>query len=191
MWTAIRGLAIKLVSLPFSWVGQMFYTEDARIDSVQLFPVPFEIARAAPTSAGRDQLQRLVTFLKEQPAIRLRLRPVTTVADVGALRRQSLDARLSEHGTDAAARRQAAVAIYTELFPRRQPPASDEALLEELIRETPTPPRALRSLATERIATVRDGLVRGGVAADRLEPTESRSAVESEGEGRVEFEIAR
>jgi uncharacterized protein involved in outer membrane biogenesis len=191
MWTAIRGLAIKLVSLPFSWVGQMFYTEDARIDSIQVFPVPFEVARAAPTSAGRDQLQRLVTFLKEQPAIRLRLRPVTTVADVTALRREALDERLSAHGTDAAARRQAAVAIYTELFPRRQPPASDEALLEELIRETPPPPRALRTLATERTAAVRDGLVQGGVAADRLEPAESRSAVESEGDGRVEFEIAR
>ena len=191
MWTAVRNLAINLVSLPFSWVGKMFYTADARIDSVQVFPVPFEIARPAPTSSGRDQLQRLATFLKEQPAIRLRLRPVTTVADVTALRREALDARLSELGTDAAARRQAAVAIYTELFPRRQPPASDQALLEELARETPAPPRALRALATERTATVRDGLIRGGVAADRLEPAESRAAVESEGDGRVEFEIAR
>jgi hypothetical protein len=191
MWTAVRNLAIKLVSLPFSWVGNMFYTADARIDSVQVFPVPFEIARAAPTSSGRDQLQRLATFLKEQPAIRLRLRPVTTVADVTALRRQALDARLSQLGTDAAARRQAAVAIYAELFPRRQPPASDEALFEELVRETPAPPRALRTLATERTATVRDGLVGGGVAPDRLETAESRAAVESEGDGRVEFEIAR
>ncbi len=191
MWTAVRNLAVKLVSLPFSWVGQMFYTEDARIDSVQVFPVPFEIARAAPTSFGRDQLQRLATFLKEQPAIRLRLRPVTTVADVTALRREALNARLSEPGTDAATRRQAAVAIYAELFPRRRPPASDEALLEELVRETPAPPRALRTLATDRAATVRDGLVGGGVAPDRLELAQSRAAVESEGDGRVEFEIAR
>jgi len=191
MWTAVRGLAIKLVSLPFSWIGQMLYTADARIDSVQVFPVPFEIARAAPTSFGRDQLRRLATFLKEQPAIRLRLRPVTTVADVTALRREALNARLSEPGTDAAARRQAAVAIYAELFPRRPPPASDDALFEELARETPPPPRALRALATDRTATVRDGLVGGGVAADRLELAESRAAVESEGDGRVEFEIAR
>jgi len=191
MWTAVRNLAIKLVSLPFSWVGNMFYTADARIGAVQVFPVPFEIARTAPTSFGRDQLQRLATFLREQPAIRLRLRPVTTVADVTALRREALHARLSERGTDAAARRQAAVAIYAELFPRRQPPASDEALFDELVRETPPPPRALRALATERTAAVRDELVGGGVAADRLEPAESRAAVESEGDGRVEFEIAR
>jgi uncharacterized protein involved in outer membrane biogenesis len=189
VWTALRGLAIKLVSLPFSWVGQMLYTEDARIESIQVYPVPFRTATATPTSFGGDQIQRLATFLKEQPALRLRLRPVTTVADVAALRRQALDARLAGAGADAAARRQAAVTLYTELFPRRQPPASDEALLEELTRETPTPPRALRALATERTATIRDGLVRGGVAAERLEPAESRAAVEGEGEPRVEFEI--
>ncbi len=191
VWTALRGLAIKLVSLPFSWIGQMFYTEDARIESIQVFPVPFQTAKATPTSFGGDQIQRLATFLKEQPAIRLRLRPVTTVADVAALRRQALDARLAAAGADAAARRQAAVAIYTELFPRRQPPASDEALLEELARETPPPPRALRALATERTAAIRDGLVGGGVAAGRLEPAESRAAVEGEGDPRVEFEIVR
>ena len=191
VWTALRGLAIKLVSLPFSWVGQMRYTEDARIESIQVFPVPFQTATATPTAFGGDQIRRLATFLTEQPAIRLRLRPVTTVADVAALRRQALDARLAGAGADPAARRQAAVALYTELFPRRQPPAGDEALLEELTRETPTPPRALRALATERTAAIRDGLARGGIAADRLEPAESRAAVEGEGDPRVEFEIVR
>ncbi len=191
VWTALRGLAIKLVSLPFSWVGQMLYTEDARIESIQVFPVPFQTATATPTAFGGDQIGRLATFLTEQPAIRLRLRPVTTVADVAALRRRALDARLAAAGGDAAARRQAAVALYAELFPRRQPPAADEALLEELTRETPTPPRALRGLAAERTAAIRDGLVRGGIAADRLEPAESRAAVEGGGDPRVEFEIVR
>ena len=191
VWTALRGLAIKLVSLPFSWIGQMLYTEDARIESIQVFPVPFQVARATPTAFGGDQIQRLGTFLQEQPAIRLRLRPVTTVADVAVLRRQALDARLAEAGSDAAGRRQAAVALYTELFPRRQLPAGDEALLEELTRETPTPPRALRALATERTAFIRDALVRAGVSAERLEPAESRAAVEGEGDPRVEFEIVR
>jgi hypothetical protein len=191
VWTAMRGLAIKLVSLPFSWIGRLSYTEDARIESIQVYPVPFQTAKAAPTSFGGDHIQRLVTFLKEQPDIRLRLRPVTTVADVTALRREALDTRLASAGTDPAARRQAAVALYTELFPRRQAPASDDALLDELTRETPTPPRALRALATERTAAIREGLVRGGVAADRLEPAEARAAVEAEGEPRVEFEIIR
>jgi len=191
VWTAMRGLAIRLVSLPFSWIGRLNYTEDARIESIQVYPVPFQTAKATLTSFGGDHIQRLMTFLKEQPAIRLRLRPVTTVADVTTLRREALDARLASAGADPAARRQAAVALYTELFPRRQPPASDEALLDELTRETPTPPRALRALATDRTATIRDGLVRGGVAADRLEPAEARAAVEAEGEPRVEFEIIR
>jgi uncharacterized protein involved in outer membrane biogenesis len=191
MWTAVRNLAIRLVSLPFSWVGNMFYTEDARIESIQVYPVTFQTARATPTVAGGEQLQRLATFLKESPALRLRLRPVTTVADVAVLRREALEARLAAAGADASARRQAAVALYAELFPRRQPPASDEALLDELVRETPTPPRALRTLSTGRTAAIRDALTVAGVAGDRLEPAESRAAVEREGDARMEFEIIR
>jgi hypothetical protein len=122
--------------------------------------------------------------------VRLRLRPVTTVADVVALRREALDSRLASLGADAAARRQAAVGLYAELFPRRQPPTSDEVLLEELTRETPTPPRALRDLAAARVAAVSEALVRAGIPAERLERLESRTAVESEGTARVEFEIA-
>jgi Domain of Unknown Function (DUF748) len=191
MWTAVRNLAIKLVSLPFSWIGGMFYTKDARIDSIQVWPVTFATARATPTRVGGEQLERLVSFLKESPAIRLRVRPVTTVADVSALRRAALDARIALAGAEPAARRQAAIALYAELFPRREPPASDEVLFEELTRETPTPPRALRALATDRTTAIRDAIAAGGVAADRLEAAESRTAVESEGEGRVEFEIVR
>jgi hypothetical protein len=191
VWAGLRGLAINLVSLPFSWIGQMLYTEDARIESVQVYPVPFQTARAIPTPFGGDQIERLGTFLQAQPAIRLRLRPVTTVTDVAVLRRQALDARLAESGADAVARRQAALALYAELFPRRPPPPSDEVLFEELARETPTPPRALRALATERTAAVRGALIRAGVGAERLEPAESRAAVEAEGDPRVEFEIIR
>ena len=191
MWTALRNLAVKLVSLPFSWIGGVSYTKDARIDALQIWPVTFTTATATPTRAGREQLQRLATFLRDAPALRLRLRPVTTVADVGALRRAALDARLAAAGPDAAARRQAAVALYAELFVGREPPASDEVLLEELTRETRTPPRALRTLASDRTAAIREALAAGGVAGERLESAESRAAVESEGEGRVEFEILR
>ena len=190
VWAAVRNLAIRLVALPFSLVGKLFFTEDSRIEAVAVDPVTFRIAEAAPTPAGAQQLEKLAAFLKEAPAIRLRLRPVTTVADVGALRRQALDSRLAALGADVDARRRAAVGLYAELFPRRQPPSSDETLLEELTRETPTPPRALRALATDRVAATRDALVRAGIAPERLEPLESRAAVESEGAARVEFEIA-
>ena len=39
------------------------------------------------------------------------------------------------------------------------------------------------------MAAVRDALVKAGIAAERLEPLESRTTVESEGTARVEFEI--
>ncbi|HEU5194222.1 MAG TPA: DUF748 domain-containing protein, partial [Methylomirabilota bacterium] len=191
VWAALRNLTIKLVALPFSLVGKLFFTEDSRIESLQIDPVTFQTARAAPDTAGAKQLGQLATFLKETPDIRLRMRPVTTVADVTALRRQALESRLATLGSDEAARRQAAVGLYTELFPRRDPPTSDEALYDELARETPTPPRALGALTTDRVKAVHEALVRTGVPAERLERLESRAAVESEGLPRVEFEIAR
>jgi uncharacterized protein involved in outer membrane biogenesis len=191
LWAAIRNMAIRLVALPFSLIGKLFFTEDSRIASVAIDPVTFQTGKVQPTPPGAEQLGKLATFLRDSSGVRLRLRPVTTVADVTSLRRDALEARLTQAGADAAARRQAAVGLYTELFPLRQPPTSDEALMDALTRETPPPPRALRALATDRLAAARDSLVRAGVAAERLEPLESRAAVESEGSGRVEFEIAR
>jgi hypothetical protein len=189
VWAAVRNLAIRLVALPFSLVGKLLFTEDSRIEAVQIDPVTFVTASAAPDQAGARLLANLARFLQDRPEIRLRLRPVTTVADVTALRRRALDSRLATPGADEAARRAAAIGLYTELFPRRQPPTSDEALFDELARETPTPPRALRTLSTERVAAVHDALVRAGVAPDRLQRLESRTAVAGEGTPRVEFEI--
>ena len=191
VWGAIRNMAIRLVALPFSLIGKLFFTEDSRIAAVSIDPVLFQTAKAEPTAPGAQQLTKLATFLRDSSGVRLRLRPVTTVADVTSLRREALEARLTQAGAVATARRQAAVGLYAELFPLRQPPPSDEALMEALTRETPPPPRALRALATDRVAATRDSLVRAGIAAERLEPLESRAAVESEGSGRVEFEIAR
>jgi hypothetical protein len=189
VWAAMRNLAIRLVALPFGLVGKLFFTPDSHIQAVAVDPVTFQTARATPTAGGAAQIDKLAQFLTQVPAVRLRLRPVTTVADVAALRREALDSRLATLGADPAARRQAALGLYAKLFPRRPPPATDEALLEALTRETPTPPRALRTLATERVAATRDALVRAGVAPERLEPLESRTAVESEGAARVEFEL--
>ena len=50
MWTALRNLAVKLVSLPFSWIGGVSYTKDARIDALQIWPVTFTAATATPIS---------------------------------------------------------------------------------------------------------------------------------------------
>ena len=39
VWAAIRNMAIRLVALPFSLVGKLFFTEDSRIASVAIDPV--------------------------------------------------------------------------------------------------------------------------------------------------------
>ena len=149
-------------------------------------------ARRTPTPPGSEQLGKLATFLTRLPAVRLRLRPVTTVADVTSLRREALDARLAQAGADAAARRQAAVGLYTELFPL--PAAAHQR-------------RGAAGCAHARDADAAAGAPRAGDRPGggharragagrhrRRSPgagLESRAAVESEGAGRVEFEIAR
>ena len=42
VWEGIRKTVINVLALPVSWVGKIFYTEDARIDTIQIWPVTFE-----------------------------------------------------------------------------------------------------------------------------------------------------
>ena len=58
VWAAMRNLAIRLVALPFSLVGKMFFTEDSRIQAVTVDPVTFQTAKATPTAAGLQQLEQ-------------------------------------------------------------------------------------------------------------------------------------
>ena len=41
-WDALRKAAINVLALPVSWVGKIFYTADARIETVRIWPVLFE-----------------------------------------------------------------------------------------------------------------------------------------------------
>ena len=50
-WQAVRKTAVSVVALPVSWVGKIFYTEDARVETIRIWPVYFE---AGTTTFAKD-----------------------------------------------------------------------------------------------------------------------------------------
>jgi hypothetical protein len=82
VWEGIRKTVINVLALPVSWVGKIFYTEDSRIDTIQIWPVTFE---PGTTQVRRDiaaHAERLATFLKDAPGVTLTLRPIVTAEDL-------------------------------------------------------------------------------------------------------------
>jgi uncharacterized protein involved in outer membrane biogenesis len=191
-WAAVRETAVSVMALPVSWVGKIFYTEDARIETVQIWPVYFE-AGSTSFARGFDQhAERLAGFLRDAPGVTLAMKPVLTVDDIAALKReavrQRIDAAAREPGQTAAV---VAARLFAERFPGQAPPPELDALVAELVKAEPNPDTAARSLATRRMDTTRARLeaAKGTGNAERLRVTEGLVPVEASGQGRVEFEI--
>ena len=192
-WAAVRETAISVMALPVSWVGKIFYTEDARIDTVRIWPVYFE-AGATRFARGFDRhAERLATFLRDAPGVTLAMKAVHTVEDIAALKREAVrrrvDAAAREPGQTAEA---VAARLFAERFPGQAPPQGLESLLAELAKAEPNPDAAARDLAARRMETTRAHLqaTKGAANAERLRAiTDGVIPVEGSGEGRVEFEV--
>jgi uncharacterized protein involved in outer membrane biogenesis len=188
--TALRGIAIKTVTLPFSLVGRVFVNEQERVESLYVNPVLFEPGTATLAPGMAEHVQNLAVFLRDKPAVRLLQRPVLTVEDVTRLKRTALRERVRAAAGERTptAMRDALTALYVEKFPRRAPAAVDE-MIAALAEYDPAPTAATRALAERRVQSVREALGGRGVPPGRLPVIDAAAAVEAEGTGRVEFEI--
>jgi hypothetical protein len=191
-WAAMRETAISVLALPVSWVGKIFYTEDARIETVRIWPVYFEAGSTSFTRGFDRHAERLATFLRDAPGLTLAMKAVHTVEDILALKREAVRQRI-----DAAAREPGqtpegvAARLFADRFPGQAPPPGLEALVTELVRAEPNPDAAARDLAARRMDTTRARLeaAKGAANAERLRVTEGVVPVEASGQGRIEFEI--
>ena len=191
-WAAVRETAVSVLALPVSWVGKIFYTEDARIETVRIWPVYFEAGTTRFARGFEEHAERLARFLHDAPGLTLAMKPVHTVEDLVALKREAARQRI-----DAAAREPgqtpegAAARLFVERFPGQAPPQGLEALVTELAKAEPNPDAAARSLAARRMETTRARLeaAKGAANAERLHVTEGVVPVEASGQGRIEFEI--
>jgi uncharacterized protein involved in outer membrane biogenesis len=188
--SALRGIAVKTVTLPFSLVGRLHVTEDARIESLQVNPVLFDAGTTTLAAGMAAHVDNLATFMRDKPGVRLLIRPVLSIADVTRLKRQALRERVRAQAGERTptAMRDALTKLYAERFPRRETAPVDE-MIAALAEHDPAPTAASGALAERRIATVREALGARGVEAQRLPALGSAAAVEGEGSGRVEFEI--
>ncbi len=88
VWSSVRAVAIRLLALPFSRIGSLFFSEGSKVEAVTLGPVVFE-AGTAHLAPGMDaHLDRIAVFLRETPSVTLRLAPIAIQADLDALRRE-------------------------------------------------------------------------------------------------------
>ena len=191
-WAAVRETAVSVIALPVSWVGKIFYTEDARIETVRIWPVYFEAGTTQFARGFEEHAERLAAFLRDAPGLTLAMKPVHTVEDLVALKReaarQRIDAAAREPGQTPEA---VAARFFTERFPGQAPPRGLDALVTELAKAEPNPDAAARSLAALRMEVTRARLeaTKGAANAERLRVTEGVVPVEASGQGRIEFEI--
>jgi hypothetical protein len=191
-WAAVRETAVSVIALPVSWVGKIFYTEDARIETVRIWPVYFEAGTTRFARGFEEHAERLAGFLRDAPGLTLAMKPVHTVEDLVALKReaarQRIDAAAREPGQTPEA---VAARLFAERFPGQAPPRELDALVTELAKTEPNPDAAARSLAARRMEATRARLeaAKGAANAERLRVTEGVVPVEASGQGRIEFEI--
>ena len=191
-WQAVQKTAIGVMALPVSWVGKIFYTEDARVETIRIWPVYFEPGTTRFARGFDEHATRLAGFLRDAPGVALAMKPILTVDDIAALKRdvvrQRIDGAAREPGQTSA--EAVAVRLFAERFPGRPAPAGLDAIVTELAKAEPNPEAAAKALVARRMEITRSRLLeRGGVDANRLRVTEGLVPVEGTGLGRIEFEI--
>jgi len=77
-----------VATLPLSWVGKIFYSEDARVETVSIWPVYFEAGSTTFAKNFDRHVERLAGFLREAPGVNLSMKSVLTVDDIAALKRE-------------------------------------------------------------------------------------------------------
>jgi len=181
VWGAVRAVAINAITLPVSWIGRVRFTQDSRIERIDVDPVPFEAGTSTPTAEGRAQVTRLTAFLDQLPEVRMALTPVISSRDVEELRRRAAEAAIDriarQHGLS---REAAATRLFAQRFPDRRVPDTPGAALAALLEAETVPPAEMTELATRRLEAVRGTLKRAGIGGDRLP---EMKLVEREGRG--------
>lgn len=190
VWAGVRKTVINVLALPVSWVGKVLYTEDARIDTIRIWPITFD---AGTTQIRRDlapQAERLAGFLKDAPGVSLLLKPVATSEDVQSMARSQVRARISALAVQSnEPPASAAAKLWAETFRERPAPEGLDAIVDALAKAEPPTQAAIAALAKSRIDALKKELGARGVDVARLRESEGTVPVEASGEGRVEFEI--
>jgi hypothetical protein len=187
IWSAIRTAAVRAVTLPVSLIGRVRLTSDSRIERIDVDPVPFEPGTATPTAEGQTQASRLAAFLDQLPEVRMTLTPIVSSQDVGAIKRQAVEATVDRVAREARLSREAAAGrLFEQAFPGQPAPESLNSALGALVERQPAPASAIAELAANRVDAVRATVKAAGIDPRRL--TEAK-VVQRDTDSRIEFEV--
>jgi hypothetical protein len=193
VWGTVRNLSIRLLALPFSKIGSLFFSEDSKVKAVAVAPALFEAGTADLGLEMGPHLDRVAAFLRGAPAMKVALDPILVESDRQMLRREQARGRLAAPAGSpgAADPLERARNEYRGRWPDKPMPPSFDAIVAELAATETLPAAALRTLAARRLEVVRRGLTRGGgIDVARLTGTAAGNPlVEAAGVPRVEFDL--
>ena len=193
VWATVRNLSIRLLALPFSKIGSLFFSDDSKVKAVAIAPALFEAGTDHLGPEMGPHLDRVAAFLRATPAVKVVLDPIVVEPDRQVLRREQARARLAAPAgaPETSELLERARNEYRARWPDRPMPPTLDAIVAELAATETLPADALRTLATRRLEVVRQGLTRGGaIEVARLTGTAARNPlVEAAGSPRVEFDL--
>jgi hypothetical protein len=169
IWGAVRAVSINAITLPVSWIGRVRFSQDSRIERIEVDPVSFEPGTPTPTAEGRAQVTRLAAFLEQLPEVRLSLTPVVSSRDVEALTRRTIEAAIDQLVRQRGLSRDAAATrLFAQRFPDQPVPGTPQGAIAALLEVQTVPPAQITELAAGRLDAVRGTLKRAGIDTDRL-----------------------
>jgi hypothetical protein len=187
IWSAIRTVTVKAITLPVSWVGRVRFASDSRIERIEVDPVAFEPGTSAPTAEGRAQVTRVAAFLDQLSTLRIALMPVVSAHDVTEMKRRSVETSIDRVAREMRLSRDAAAArLFEQAFPGRPAPDSLESTLGALVEREQLPTSAVAELARQRVDAVRSTVKEIGIDPARLAASD---VVQREGDSRVELNV--
>src|SRR5262249_13121440 len=191
IWGAVRTVAVKAIAAPISWIGRLHLTRDSKIADIEIDPVPFTVGGDELTPEAAAHVARIAAFMNERPDVQMILTPGVSLGDVEQLKTEQIKTRIAELASQQkVSERDAAAQLYSEHYPKHEPPDDVEAIVTALREVEPPPGEAAYRLAKHRVDTIRGALKKADVDGARLLASKDPEALDTFDAGRVDFALS-
>ena len=191
IWSSIKNVLVNVLTSPFRLIGSLFSRED-KIEEPKVNPVTFPPAGAALSPGMEGHLLRVADFMRRTPYVGLTMHPVTTAADVDALKSVEVAAKLQQFAKARGITEPPKVlpAYFQARVPNEKLPETIDDQLKLLREREPVPEANVRELEARRLSVTKERLVqKEGIQEKRLQAGEPRKPGDGATEGAVEFGI--